>query len=56
MAGCWDSRKVREWQRRMTRFEEGDAASVQIDVAQLAMLLSGTPLRTPRRARYSRAS
>jgi hypothetical protein len=35
---------------------EGDAASVEIDAAQLAMLLSGIPLRTPRRARYSRAS
>jgi hypothetical protein len=35
---------------------EGDAATIEIDAAQLAMLLSGVPLRTPRRLRYSRAS
>jgi transposase len=35
---------------------EGEAATVEIDAAQLAMLLSGVPLRTPRRVRYSRAS
>lgn len=33
-----------------------DAATVEIDAAQLAMLLSGVPLCTPRRPRYSRAS
>ena len=35
---------------------EGEAATIEIDGAQLAMLLSGVPLRTPRRLRYSRAS
>ena len=35
---------------------EGEAATIEIDAAQLAMLLSGVPLRTPRRLRYSRAS
>jgi transposase len=35
---------------------EGEAATMEIDAAQLAMLLSGVPLRTPRRLRYSRAS
>jgi transposase len=35
---------------------EGEAATVEIDATQLAMLLSGVPLRTPRRVRYSRAS
>jgi len=35
---------------------EGEAGAIQIDAAQLAMLLSGVPLRTPRRVRYSRAS
>ena len=35
---------------------EGEAATVEIDATQLAMLLSGVPLRTPRRLRYSRAS
>ncbi len=35
---------------------ETDAATIEIDAAELAMLLSGVPLRTPRRLRYSRAS
>jgi transposase len=35
---------------------EGEAATVEIDATQLAMLLSGVPLCTPRRLRYSRAS
>ena len=35
---------------------EGEAATVEIDATQLAMLLSGVSLRTPRRVRYSRAS
>ena len=35
---------------------EGDVAAIEIDAAQLAMLLSGVPLRTPRRLRFSRAS
>lgn len=35
---------------------EGETATVEIDATQLAMLLSGVPLRTPRRLRYSRAS
>jgi hypothetical protein len=35
---------------------EGEAATVEMDAAQLAMLLSGVPLRTPRRLRWSRAS
>jgi transposase len=35
---------------------EGEAATVEIDATQLAMLLSGVPLHTPRRLRYSRAS
>ena len=35
---------------------EGEAATIEIDGAQLAMLLSGVPLRTPRRLRYRRAS
>jgi transposase len=35
---------------------EGEAATVEIDATQLAMLLSGVPLGTPRRLRYSRAS
>ena len=58
----WDSDGLALFYKRLESgtFErlrgEGDAASVQIDTAQLAMLLSGIPLRTPRRARYSRAS
>ena len=35
---------------------QGEAVPIEIDAAQLAMLLSGVPLRTPRRLRYSRAS
>ena len=35
---------------------EGESATVEIDATQLAMLLSGVPLHTPRRLRYSRAS
>lgn len=35
---------------------EGESVTIEIDATQLAMLLSGVPLRTPRRVRYSRAS
>ena len=58
----WDRDGLALWYKRLESgsFEmlrgEGESATVEIDATQLAMLLSGVPLRTPRRLRYSRAS